>query len=349
MGVVGGNGNVRVDPDIKPIEGYVIPPTSTIISLVCFICTSIYYFPTISTSSSSEEEDGDNISTLNMFTTRVYPTVISVRTLLCIRLFFAFIGFVGFISAWYTPTVTIHTPYLATSRVPRIPFELTHFKKAYYPFTCWSWNILTIHYMLNCYMIYTSIIYGDAASSKVPTIIQTLAIVTWEISAPMTLLIGVVVKYALWPARMKEAGTGDIFMKPRALLTHNANVIMVMIDVCFVGGCGIPFELSHFPIVVLYGCSYVLFTYAIQLTWHENNKKQRYPAFLYFFMDPTIGYKHTIALYILLFVLTFFYILFVGIEELLQGHYHITFFFRTIYGRIIFGFTICCFVCRFRD
>ena len=117
-----------------------------------------------------------------------------------------------------------------------------------------------------------------------------------------------------------------------------------------------PFQLSHFPIVVLYGCSYVLFTYAIQLTWHDNdndnddnnnddNHKQRYPAFLYFFMDPTIGHTHTVALYVLLFVLTFFYVLFVGIEELLEDYP----LFGTIYGRSIFGLAICCFVCRFRD
>ena len=64
-------------------------------------------------------------------------------------------------------------------------------------------------------------------------------------------------------------------------------------------------------------------------------------------MDPTIGHKHTMALYVLLGVLTFFYVLFVGIEELLQGHYIA--FFGTIYGRIIFGVAICWFVCRFRD
>ena len=182
------------------------------------------------------------------------------------------------------------------------------------------------------------------------SLLVQFAIITWEISAPMTLLIGAVVKYALWPAsiaKLKASGKSNeptVFKKPRALLMHNANVIMVMIDVCVLGGTSIPISLHHFSIPVIYGCSYVIFAYLIQFHWHGSNNK-KIPAFLYFFMDPTLGNEHTIALYVLLSVLTFFYVLFVGIEHILTEYTILS----GLIGRIGFGLIVCCSVCRFHD
>jgi hypothetical protein len=221
-------------------------------------------------------------------------------------------------------------PYRPASKLPRVPFKIYGWRKQY-PFTSWSWNVLGISFALSAYVAYQV----DRNLSVAPWLVR-LALIMWEIAAPMTLLIGAVVKYALWPAQIKQSGTGDVFLAPRALLQHNANVIMAMTETALLGD--LPIEFSHISISVLFGCSYVLFSWAIQTTWHGQG-----PAFLYFFMDTTLGVEHTIALFALLSVLMIFHGLFCGVESLLQvvGN--------SIMGHAAFAFAICTLVCRFRD
>lgn len=163
-----------------------------------------------------------------------------------------------------------------------------------------------------------------------------LALILWEITAPMTLLIGAIVKYALWPASIQQFGTGAGFLTPRALLQHNANVVMATAEVALMGG--LPIFFSHLALSVLYGCSYVIFTWSIQMNWHGKG-----PAFCYFFMDTTLGTEHTIALYALLSVLMLFHGIYCGIDSLLQmlGH--------NLLGHIAVAIGLCALVCRFRD
>lgn len=175
----------------------------------------------------------------------------------------------------------------------------------------------------------------DQGQDVAPWMVR-LALILWEIAAPMTLLIGAVVKYALWPAQIEQSGTGDVFLTPRALLQHNANVIMAVAEAALMGG--LPIQFSHLSISVLYGCSYVLFAWSSQLQWHGQG-----PAFLYFFMDTTIGSELSIALYVLLSVLMLFHGVFCGVETLLHmvG--------SSLLGHAAFAVVLCSLVCRFRD
>ena len=88
--------------DIKPIEGFVLPPTSAIVSLTCFISIALYHLPTTAT---DDDGDGEHSSSnnLTMFTNRIYPEYVTVEALIGIRMFFTFICFIGLISAWITP------------------------------------------------------------------------------------------------------------------------------------------------------------------------------------------------------------------------------------------------------
>jgi hypothetical protein len=152
----------------------------------------------------------------------------------------------------------------------------------------------------------------------------------------MALLIGAVVKYALWPAQIKQTGHGDVFKTPWVLLQHNANVIMAVTEMALMGG--LPVRFSHLSISVLYGSAYVIFSWSMQMVWHG-----RGPAFLYFFMDATLGTEHTVALNVLLLVLMAFHGLFCGAESLL----HVVG--RNLLGHGVFAIALSGLVCRFRD
>ena len=157
-------------------------------------------------------------------------------------------------------SVTVLPPYRPKSKVARIPFVLKGWSKQY-PFTSWSWNLLGVSFALSAYAGYTVHHTGTIAPW-----LAHVTLIVWEVSAPMTLLIGAVVKYALWPAQLKASGHGATFLLPRALLQHNANVIMAVTDVALMGG--MPVRIADIPISVIYGCSYVLFSWAIQNVWH---------------------------------------------------------------------------------
>jgi hypothetical protein len=226
--------------------------------------------------------------------------------------------------------VTLKPPYRPQSKVARVQFKMGGWKKQY-PFTSWSWNVLGISFALSTY-----IGYQVDQGQQVDPIIVRLGLILWEVAAPMTLLIGAVVRYALWPAQIKSTGHGDAFLVPRALLQHNANVIMAVTEAALMGG--LPIRYSHLSISVLYGCSYVVFSWATQMSWHGQG-----PAFLYFFMDTTLGSEHTISLCVLVCVLLFFYGLFCGVESLLHmvGN--------NLIGHAAFALALCSLVCRFRD
>ena len=166
--------------------------------------------------------------------------------------------------------------------------------------------------------------------------ITSLGLLLWEVAAPVTFLIGAVVKYALWPATVKSQGHGGSFLTARALLQHNANVIMAMTEAALLGG--LPVQFSHISTSMLYGCAYILFTWAVQMSWHGQG-----PAFIYFFMDTTLGEEHTIAIWALVGVLFLFHGLFCGVESILHQMGN------TIVGHAAFGMLLCVLVCRFRD
>ena len=110
---------------------------------------------------------------------------------------------------------------------------------------------------------------------------------------------------------------------------------------------GLPVRLDRIPIAILYGVIYILFSYAYMLRWHSQG-----PAFLYWFLDTTF-HGHTIALYVLLFVLFVSYGAFCGVGyisakvgEMLSSSDDEMVEFG---GRLAFAVALCTLVCRFRD
>ena len=83
----------------------------------------------------------------------------------------------------------------------------------------------------------------------------------------MTLLVSTVVTYALWPNVVRANGGPGVFATTRSLLQHNANVVMAMTEVAFLGG--LPVYWSHVSISILFGILYVIFAWVTMYQWHE--------------------------------------------------------------------------------
>lgn len=167
------------------------------------------------------------------------------------------------------------------------------------------------------------------------------ALLLFETTAPITLLIAFVVRYAMWPQALKN-GSGDdptlSFKQIRVLAFHNLNVILALSEISMWGG--IPVRYRDFPVGVLYGVLYVLFAWAIRNNWDPTGKS---PQFLYFFFDTTLGATTSIAIVVLLAILVIFYGLFCILHQILE---HLGGGFWT---HALAVFVLSCAVCRFRD
>ena len=86
------------DAEIKPMTGFAPPPMSAVLTILMFVSASLYNFPYATIFDSNNPENNPNV-----FTNRVFPELVSVPTLINIRLVFTLICFLGFISAWALP------------------------------------------------------------------------------------------------------------------------------------------------------------------------------------------------------------------------------------------------------
>jgi hypothetical protein len=194
-----------------------------------------------------------------------------------------------------------------------------------------SWNLLGVWFTLSAY-----IAWNDQAP---PTWALRLAVVSWEISAPCTILVAAVVRYVLWPAALTNDPPVYALGSLRNILMHNGNVFMAVTE-CFLLS-GMPVRWSDCSLAPLWGCAYVVFTWSISLSWAS---QEHGPQFLYFFFDTTVpGFAPSLALMVLLLVLLAVYALFCSVEQLthiLGGG---------LVARIGLGGLLCFGVMRFKD
>jgi hypothetical protein len=166
-----------------------------------------------------------------------------------------------------------------------------------------------------------------------------LAVVSWEISAPCTLLVAAVVRYVLWPAALAKDPPVHALGSLRNILMHNMNVLMAVTE-CFLLS-GMPVRWSDCSLTPLWGCVYVVFTWSVSLSWA---RKEHGPQFLYFFFDTTVpGYTPSLALIFLLIVLLAAYTFLCSVGEL--THY----LGGGIAARMGLGGLLCFGVMRFKD
>ena len=208
-------------------------------------------------------------------------------------------------------------------------------------FTVWSWNLLGASFALNAYVAHcgsSAAANNDNDSCVVDPRVLSLAVWMFEVSGPVVLLIGAVVKYALWPQALAH-GRSDLLKTWRALTMHNANVVMVLVEIALLGG--LPVRWRDFPVTCFYGLVYVLFAWSTRLgVWAP---KKDGPQFIYFFFDTTLGWTATYALAALLFGLATFYGLFAAVHEVLE---HLG---GGVTTHAAAAVLVAAMVCRFRD
>jgi hypothetical protein len=144
-------------------------------------------------------------------------------------------------------------------------------------FTIWSWTLLGIYLTL-------ASLYSLTSSNPQSFVQQsdTLAYITsilFEISMPMAFLVSYIVTYVIIPSMAKSGLNLNPLYSTTALLSHNANIIFVAIEMIL---NRVAVNELHFPFIIFYACAYVAFAWV----WY------RYRGFFfYFFLD----YNHPLA------------------------------------------------------
>jgi hypothetical protein len=185
-----------------------------------------------------------------------------------------------------------------------------------------------------------------------------IAILVWEIAAPITMLVAAVIRYVMWPAVLRRGGAHSL-NSWRNIWMHNMNVLMAVLERCVLSG--LPIRVTEWSMAPLYGCVYVVFSWNMIYAW---NDRQHGPQFIYFFLDTTMpGYYCSKALLSLLFVLTTFYAIFTTTDALLfyvdvaatsitntiTGAIDDKNEYSHICGHLLFALFLCSLVMRFQD
>lgn len=149
-----------------------------------------------------------------------------------------------------------------------------------------------------------------------------------------------VIRYAIWPAVLKRNPDGTQALKHwRNVMMHNMNALFALCEVALLGGLKIPW--AHFPFPPLIGALYLLFSWITVFQW---NVREHGPQYLYFFFDTTLpGYTTTIALLLLVFVLSLFFCIFCVCDEILEALG------KNVFTHGLFVVLVSACVMRFRD
>jgi len=261
-----------------------------------------------------------------IFARRLFPQYISVRQLAWIRLAMALTVWATTLATAMGPGWMQQTAYLASTKLKRgVPNRLKGFKTLL-PFTSWSWNLLGLALTLSSYIAFrVDNNENENASSTavvVHPVLLRLALVTWEVAAPCTLLVAAVVRYAIWPGILRlppppgkhvRDNTAEL-RSLRNKMMHNANVLLALTESCLLSG--LPVRWSDAALAPLWGVLYVLFSWSMTHRW--NDPVQHGPQFIYWFFDTTLpGYAVTKALAALLLALMAFYGIFGAVTGLL--------------------------------
>lgn len=140
-------------------------------------------------------------------------------------------------------------------------------------YTMWCWAILGVYMLVAVLCSYAA--FPDSAL-QLPHQLLEITPILFEVSFAMSYLVTIIVSFILIPGREKSGLPTDVFFHPLAILAHNYNVFVMMIEVCL---NRVTIQLRHLPYVVLFGVAYICFSWV----WFELTG-----VFYYFFLD----YEH---------------------------------------------------------
>jgi len=147
-------------------------------------------------------------------------------------------------------------------------------------FTVWSWCLIGVYFTVAS-AASTMALCGislSESSARPWWAVAGLAL-SWglmQVAFSASVFVTVIVTFVLLPMITKSGIKTDIMMSPRALLMHNANVILMMTELLF-GRHTV--EVRHVGLTVLWGATYVLFAWYWQ---------RRTGIYFYPFLDHTL-------------------------------------------------------------
>jgi hypothetical protein len=286
----------------KPLLATGIPPWHAAGLVGAFISLSVATLPSF--------ESVDEIATIETFTNRLLPDLISLRMLATLRLLIAIsIWLVTFYTVFVSKGWDLNPNYRPHSKLKNKPHKMQGLKTLC-PFTSWSWIMLGLSFSINATIAF-QVELGNEHLIQPWTL--RCALILWELSAPFAILVSSVVRYAIWPIVLASG-------KPHALgnfrnqMQHNVNSIYALTEMALLGGP--PIELSHISLPCLVGCIYILFTWSACRLY--GNQPDDGPQYLYWFMDTTLGKTTTVALASLVAVLCASFLIFDALESFVK-------------------------------
>ncbi|VEU44306.1 unnamed protein product [Pseudo-nitzschia multistriata] len=293
-----------------------MPPWHSMTFLATMLSVTIPFLP------SSEELD--DLSTVETWTHRVYPGLVSLKGLALIRLGTAFVALgLTFYLACINEGWDVHPNYKPHTKLRRDVCVRLQGIGTLCPFTSWCWTMFGVGFLTRglvalaaCLVEEGGDVLGFAPDEAQRALLEKhvlqnrallrTTMVLWEMSAPLAMLVSCVVKYSIWPQVVK-GGKPHNLAGIRNQLQHNCNSIFSLLEVTVLGG--IPVVFSHLSMATFMGVVYILFTWTMA-TAYFGDSHDKGPQYIYWFMDPTLGNASTAALAVLAFVMTFFYALF---------------------------------------
>lgn len=252
--------------------------------------------------------DIDELATVETFTRRIFPTLVSLPSLVIIRLGIAICCWVITIHMVYVSTWTIDTTYRPTSLLQNTTLKMEGIRTLC-PFTSWAWIMLASTFSLTGYI---ALMAQIGRAHEIEQWVLRSALVLWELSAPFSILVSAVVKYAIWPIVL-ASGKNHMLGSFRNQMQHNINSFYALSEMALLGG--LPLKFSHLSLPCLVGSIYILFSWFNCYCYAEPKYG---PQYLYWFMDPTLETMTTISLVALLLSLVLSFVTFFAIDYFVQ-------------------------------
>lgn len=257
--------------------------------------------------------DLDDYASVETFTRRVFPELVSLEMLAYVRVGLALYCWMCTIYMLTCANpLEITCNYRPNSKLIKTTFYLTGLKHLC-PFTSWSWTLLTLSFSTTAYITLMADL-GKAAD--IDPLVLKAGIVLWEVASPLAVLVSTVVRYAIWPpvlASKRPHQLGDFLYQ----MQHNANSVFALVELCLLGG--LPVKLSHICLPAFVGGIYILFTWSRCFSYAA---PEQGPQYIYWFMDTSLGVQTTISLAALVFVLVLAFLTFAAIAALLDRYGH---------------------------
>mmetsp|Transcript_6006 Transcript_6006/g.7785 ORF Transcript_6006/g.7785 Transcript_6006/m.7785 type:complete len:328 (-) Transcript_6006:457-1440(-) len=288
------------------------PPWHMAAFVIAVVAVCIRELPTL--------ESLDEIGNKDIFLNVIFPGYLSPLHVAYIRLTFGGIMIVDssyhFLFGYWSQDTEYH-PKSKLKPVPKVPFRGVYYSKSLFRgsltlsyFTFWVWVLEGWTFLLTGSIPIAILTFNMELS---PWIFR-LAIVSWQVVGPATMLVSAVVKYVLWPLTLQneDPTNANLLNNPVSLIEHNLNFIAAISEVALLGG--LPIRYKDLAATLLFGVAYVLFSFAVMFQWTD---RKYGPQFIYPFLDPTLGWLSTAFLLALLMVLTFFHVTFCWFDHFL--------------------------------